>query len=198
MPSGPRVDGCAQPAGEGAGTPGNLTPHMPDWGMPRSHGRPSSCLLPLPTPSPGCSQPLPPPWRAQTSGAPAAAQSLPHLHPPDAMGAPSRSSPPTPARDPLQGLFPLQDQETHQCCDTFLYRPGAPGHWGYFRCQVRDGAGAVALARRRPGVCRSQHPLCTEKCPLNSCVQLASSRHAYRASGFSPGISGDSTAACCV
>lgn len=43
-----------------------------------------------------------------------------------------------------------------------------------------------------------QHPLCIEKHPLNSCVQLASGWRAYGTSGFSSGISGDPTTACCV
>lgn len=62
----------------------------------------------------------------------------------------------------------------------------------------QDGARAMATARRRPWVHGLQHPLCTEKHPLNSCVQLASGWRAYGTSGFSSGISGDPTAACWV
>lgn len=167
--------------------------------------RKSQQMPPAPlTPSPCCHQPLPA-WHALaqpcTDWGPACGSPVaPSPPPPDAMGAPSRSAslPQIGHRSLLQGLSPLQVWEACPCRDIFLYRPGALGQWGYFGCQVRYGAKAMAMAGRRLWVHGSQHPLCTEKCPLNSCVQLASCRHAYGASGFSPGISGEPTAACCA
>lgn len=204
QPSGGWVDGCAQPAGEGAGTPGNLTPRMPD-GDTWVHSSPSSWPLPLrPLPHSAISLSLPGvPWlsqgalgRIQAGDAPAATRSFPHLHPHNVMGAPSRSaSLPQPEHRSLSpGTLPRckigKHTDTFFCHETFLYHPGMLGQWGYFGHQVRDGARAMAVVRRWLWVCGSQHPLCTEMCPLNSCVQVASCRCAYGASGFSQGFLG--------
>lgn len=61
--------------------------------------------------------------------------------------------------------------------------------WGYFGCQVRDVA--RAMARRWPWARGLQLPICAEIHSLNSCVQPASVWCAYRASDFSVRISGD-------
>ena len=102
--------------GRGSGTPGNLAPHTPGGGMPRSH---SSCPQPLRPLPHGALSLCPPgvPWlswgaseHAQTGGAPVAAWLLPHLHL-HCIRAPSCLPP-----DPSQGTGPVFRDSLH--CKT--------------------------------------------------------------------------------
>lgn len=184
--------------------------------MSRSHGSPSSSnpsspsnLFPtVPSASPCllCCGSARRPWGVHKPGVPLQQPGHSLTSIPDALWASSQSAPfPQPGHSsPLQGLPHCKTRRrtsaTTSSSTTLACQANGDildarsemwpeRQWGYFGCQVRDVA--RAMARRRPWMRGLQLPICTEIHSLNSCVQLASIWCAYRASGFSAGISGD-------